>query len=42
MKELNKRKSFGYLEEIVDIINTNPNIKAKNSMYYSGIGWEQN
>jgi spore coat polysaccharide biosynthesis protein SpsF len=42
IKELKKRKSFGYLEEVVDIINSNPNIKAKNSMYYSGIGWEQN
>jgi len=41
IKELQKRKSFGYLEEVVDIINRNPYIKAKNSMYYSGIGWEQ-
>ena len=42
IRELKNRNNFGYLDEIVHIINSNPRIKAKNSMYYSGIGWEQN
>ena len=39
--ELKKRHSFGNLEEIVEIIESNPTIKKKNSHYYYGIGWEQ-
>jgi spore coat polysaccharide biosynthesis protein SpsF len=41
IKELKKRTSFGYLKEIIDIIDSNPEIKAKNSKYYFGIGWKK-
>ena len=41
IQELNKRNSFGHLNEIVEIIESNPEIKKKNSHYYYGIGWEQ-
>ena len=41
IKELKKRNSFGYLKEIIDIIDSNPEIKAKNSKYYFGIGWKK-
>lgn len=40
IKELKKRNSFGYLNEIIEIIDANPDIKAKNSKYYSGVGWK--
>lgn len=40
IKELNKRNSFGHLNEIIEILDANPDIKAKNSKYYSGIGWK--
>jgi len=40
IKELKKRNSFGHLNEIIEIIDANPDIKAKNSKYYSGIGWK--
>lgn len=38
-RELIKRNSFGHLEEIIDILDKNPEIKEKNSRYYFGIGW---
>ena len=41
IRELKKRHSFGHLEEIVEIIESNPTIKKKNAHYYYGIGWEQ-
>ena len=41
IKELNKRNSFGHLNEIIEIIESNSKIKKKNAHYYYGIGWEQ-
>lgn len=41
IRKLAKTGRFGHIEEIVEIINSNPQIKAKNAKYYSGIGWEQ-
>lgn len=41
IKELKKKNSFGYMKEIIDIIESNPGIKAKNSKYYPGIGWKK-
>ena len=38
--ELFKRNSFGNLEEIVEILKLNPEIKKKNAHYYYGIGWK--
>jgi len=40
IRELIKRKSIGSLDEIIDILNTNPKIRRKNEKYYFGIGWE--
>lgn len=40
MRELKKRNLFGHLDELIRIIDSNPQIKAKNARYYSGIGWE--
>jgi spore coat polysaccharide biosynthesis protein SpsF len=37
---LKDKKIFGYLNEIISIIDSNPNIKKKNSMYYFGMGWK--
>lgn len=42
IEELGKRNSFGHLNEIVEIIRSNPEIKKKNAHYYYGIGWEKN
>ena len=39
LEELKSRNSFGSLAEIVQIIDSNPQIKEKNSKYYFGIGW---
>jgi spore coat polysaccharide biosynthesis protein SpsF len=39
IEELNKRKSFGHIPQIIEILNRNPDVKAKNSKYYFGIGW---
>lgn len=36
---LKEQKRFGYIDELVEIIDANPNIKNKNSQYYFGIGW---
>ena len=41
VKELSKRKCFGHLDEIIEIIKEKPEIKTRNSKYYSGIGWEK-
>lgn len=40
-RDLVKQGVFGHIKEIVEIINSNPQIRAKNSKYYSGIGWKQ-
>ena len=39
--QLKQRDSFGHLAEIVEIIESNPEIRDKNSQYYSGIGWNK-
>lgn len=39
--ELEKRKSFGHLDEIIEIIEGNEEIKSKNSQYYFGVGWSK-
>jgi len=38
--ELAKKKSFGYLDEIIEIIESNEIIKNKNGQYYFGQGWK--
>ncbi len=40
-KELKDRESFGYLGEIIEIIENNPEIESRNSKYHFGIGWEE-
>ena len=40
IKKLIERNSFGYLKEIIGIIDSNPIIKQKNAKYYFGIGWK--
>lgn len=40
IRELKNRSSFGHLDEIISIIDSNPKIKKKNEKYYFGIGWE--
>jgi len=39
-EELKKMNQFGSLNEIVEILNNNPEISALNSKYYFGIGWK--
>lgn len=39
--EINKRGIFGHLDEIADIIDSNPEIKRKNSRYNFDIGWKR-
>ena len=39
--ELKRKKIFGYLDDIIGILDRNPNIKAKNAQYYPGIGWKK-
>jgi spore coat polysaccharide biosynthesis protein SpsF len=41
IKELKKNNIFGHLNEIIDILDRNPGIKAKNAHYYPGIGWQK-
>lgn len=41
IKELKKRGTFGHLKEIIDILESNPEVKEKNSRYYFGIGWKK-
>jgi len=38
--ELKRKKQFGNLEEIVDILKEHPEIVELNSRYYFGVGWE--
>lgn len=39
--ELHKRESFGHLEEIIDIIESNAHIKELNAHYTFGQGWSK-
>jgi spore coat polysaccharide biosynthesis protein SpsF len=41
IQELEKNKIFGHLDDIVAILDRNPKVKAKNAMYYPGIGWKR-
>ena len=41
LNELEKRKSFGHLDEIIEIIESDEEIKNKNSKYYFGQGWSK-
>lgn len=41
IKELHGRKSFGHIPEVIELLNLNPDMKAKNAQYYFGIGWEK-
>lgn len=40
-RNLDREGKFGHIKEIVEIIDSNPQIRAKNAKYYSGIGWKQ-
>ena len=40
VKEFSKRNIFGYLRDIIETIDANPEIKQKNEKYYFGVGWE--
>lgn len=39
-EELNQKESFGHLDEIINIIDSNSEIKSKNGQYYFGQGWK--
>lgn len=39
--ELKKRNRFGHLQEIIKILDSTPKIKAKNSQYRFGAGWNK-
>ncbi len=41
IKELSIRKQFGYLNELIKILDDNPQVKEQNAQYYFGIGWKQ-
>ena len=41
VRELKNINSFGHLNEIISIINSNDEIKHKNSKYFFGIGWQK-
>ena len=40
-QELERRRSFGHLPEIIDIIDVAPEIKAKNALHHFGEGWKK-
>jgi spore coat polysaccharide biosynthesis protein SpsF (cytidylyltransferase family) len=40
-KELNSKKKFGSLSEIIGIIENNKEVKEKNSQYFFGQGWDK-
>jgi len=40
-QELERRGSFGHLQEIIDIIDANPDIKTKNAVRHFGEGWKK-
>lgn len=39
--ELKRKNTFGTLDEIISIIDSNKEIKEKNSQYYFGQGWQK-
>lgn len=39
--QLKEKGIFGHIGEIIEIIESNQEIKAKNSKYYFGIGWKK-
>lgn len=39
--QIEERKLEGSLDEIISLLNSNPDIKEKNSKYYFGIGWNK-
>ncbi len=41
MYELKKENKFGHLDQVVKILDDNPEIRNLNSKYYFGIGWEK-
>ena len=41
VESLSKSNQFGTLEEIIAILNKNPNIVKLNSQYYFGVGWDK-
>jgi len=41
IQELEKKNCFGSMVEIIEILDSNPEIKSKNSQYYFGIGWKK-
>ena len=41
LNELKSRKSFGYLDQVIEILDGNETIKNKNGQYYFGIGWSK-
>jgi spore coat polysaccharide biosynthesis protein SpsF len=36
---LNKKNQFGYIDEIITMLDSNPIIKKKNDKYHFGVGW---
>jgi spore coat polysaccharide biosynthesis protein SpsF len=40
-KSIKKRNIFGNLNEIISILDKNPEIRKRNSRYFFGIGWNQ-
>ena len=40
INKLNDENKFGTIEEIIDILDSNPDIRKKNSKYYFRINWE--
>ncbi len=41
INELDKKNIFGTLDEIINIIDNNEEIKNKNGHYYFGQGWKK-
>lgn len=41
IRQLKSEGKFGHLDEVIEILERNKEIKDKNSMYYFGIGWKQ-
>ncbi|MCP4049672.1 MAG: acylneuraminate cytidylyltransferase [bacterium] len=39
--ELEKRRIFGHMDDVIEILEAAPEIKEKNSQYYFGIGWKK-
>lgn len=41
MNEIESRQVFGYIEEIIKILKSKPEIRKINEEYYFGIGWDK-